>query len=168
MRTSRCSGGIIAGGALVLVMIVVASAPAEARSRRGGDGGVSDRGGVPYLNVKGSCMDAQKFSAGDDKNLAFRGCMQDETNAKSELDKRWSSFKGKDRSNCVEQSRFPSPSYVEVLTCLEMSSDSMRNMPRSNLQPGPQIGGPVAPGLSPTPAPGGTAAPPPPTSPNRP
>ena len=114
--------------------------PAAARSY--GDGG-----GVPALNVKGSCSDAQKFSTGDDRANAYKGCMQDEMAAKDQLNKRWSSFKPKDRSNCVEQSRNPSPSYVEVLTCLEMDSDAIRNAPRVDGKPVPQIGGPVAPGL---------------------
>lgn len=140
---------IVVGAALAGTGLSAMDA-AQARMRRGGDGGSN---GVPELNVRGSCQDAQKFSTGDDKNTAFKGCLQDEMAAKSELNKRWSSFKGHDRSNCVEQARFPSPSYVEVLTCLEMSSDAMRNAPRVNGQPVPQIGGPTAPGLSNNPDP---------------
>ena len=133
---------------LAAALATAVSGPADARPRRASDGG-----GVPNLDVKGSCRDAQKFSSGDDKNLAYKGCMQDETNAKTELSKRWSSFRAKDRSDCVEQSRAPSPSYVEVLTCLEMDTDAIRNAPRANGKPVPQIGGPVAPGLSSGPVP---------------
>ena len=101
--------------------------------------------GVPELDVKGSCSDAQKFSSqGDDKGVAYKGCMQDEMNAKTELGKRWSSFKAADKTSCVEQARAPSPSYVEVLTCLEMNTDSMNTGGRAT----PQIGGPSAPGLA--------------------
>jgi hypothetical protein len=101
--------------------------------------------GVPDLNVKGSCQDAQKFSAqGDDKGVAYKGCMQDEMNAKDQLAKRWSSFRGADKTSCVEQARTPSPSYVEVLTCLEMNTDSMNTGGRAT----PQIGGASAPGLA--------------------
>ena len=120
--------------------------PAAARTHREG-------GGVPDLNVKGSCSDAQKFSTGDDRANAYKGCMQDEMAAKDQLNKRWTSFKSKDRSNCVEQSRTPSPSYVEVLTCLEMDTDAIRNAPRVDGKPVPQIGGPVAPGLPTGPVP---------------
>lgn len=102
--------------------------------------------GVPELDVKGSCNDAQKFSSqGDDKGVAYKGCMQDEMNAKTELGKRWSSFKATDKTSCVEQARAPSPSYVEVLTCLEMNTDSMNTGGRTS---SPQIGGPSAPGLA--------------------
>jgi hypothetical protein len=131
--------GLIVVGATVTGAIFQ---PIEARTGRHD----SMAGGVPSLDVKGSCADAQKFSTGDDKNTAYKGCMQDESNAKAELARRWSTFKVKDRSNCVEQARFPSPSYVEVLTCLEMDSDAM-TMPRADGKTSPQIGGPVAPGL---------------------
>lgn len=134
------------------VRILVAAAavaclfgPAVAKHYGGGDA-------LPELNVKGSCSDAQKFSTGDDRQNAYKGCMQDEMAAKDQLKKRWSSFKPKDRSNCVEQSRAPSPSYVEVLTCLEMDTDAIKNAPRVDGKPVPQIGGPVAPGLSSNPA----------------
>jgi hypothetical protein len=131
-------------GKIILITALAAgigASAADARSRH-----TSGGGGVPELNVRGSCADAQKFSSGgDDKNTAFKGCMQDETNAKTELSKRWSSFKAKDRQDCVEQARAPSPSYVEVLTCLEMDINVAR--PQGGGKSMPQIGGPVAPGL---------------------
>ena len=138
---------------MAALCVAVTGGAAQGRAKRQTGGG-----GLPELDVKGSCRDAQKFSTGaNDKNdAAFKGCMQDETNAKNDLAKRWSSFNGKDRSTCVEQSRDPSPSYVEVLTCLEMGSDAMRNAPKVDGQPVPQIGGPVAPGL-PGPQPGAPA-----------
>ena len=130
-----------------------AAASADARARRDDTGG-----GVPPLDVKSSCSDAQKFSSGtDSKDSAFKGCMQDETKAKDELAKHWSSFNAKDRHDCVEQSRNPSPSYVEVLTCLQLSTDVERHAPKVNGEPVPQIGGPVAPGLT-APPPGPTNA----------
>ena len=132
---------------IVLSVAVMASATlvADARPR---DANAPYGGGVPYLDVKTSCSDAQKFSSGSgDKDTAFKGCMQDESNAKTELAKRWSQFKAKDKQDCVEQSRNPSPSYVEVLTCLEMDSGSMQNASPVNGKAVPQIGGPVAPGL---------------------
>ncbi len=113
---------------------------AHARPPHGGGGG------VPALDVKTSCSDAQKFSSDDGKS-AFKGCMQDEANARTELSKRWATFRPKDRQDCVEQGRTPSPSYVEVLTCLEMNTDAIQNAPKVDGKPVPQIGGPVAPGL---------------------
>ena len=132
---------IVLVGLLAASLSAVGGADARARHNAGG--------GLPELDVKSSCSDAQKFSTGNDNSTsAYKGCMQDETNAKNDLARRWTSFNTKDRQNCVEQSRDPSPSYVEVLTCLEMGSDAMRNAPKVNGQSVPQIGGPVAPGLA--------------------
>ncbi len=139
--------------ALTIIMattIALCGASALAAKTYHGEGG-----GVPELNVKGSCSDAQKFSTGDDKQNAYKGCMQDELAARDSLKKRWSQFKPKDRSNCVEQSRTPSPSYVEVLTCLEMDTDAIKNAPRVDGKAVPQIGGPSAVGLSTSPVPTG-------------
>ena len=131
---------------IVLIAIGVAvllGSAASARTR------TASGGGVPALNVRQSCKDAQKFSSGDVNDSTFKGCMQDETNARDQLAKRWSSYKLKDRQDCVQQGIAPSPSYVEVLTCLEMDTDAMNNAPKVDGKATPQIGGPVAPGLAP-------------------
>ena len=140
MATSRIT--IIAAVAVSAGLIAGAGA-----KPRGGDGG-----GVPALDVKSSCSDAQKFSSDNGKS-AFKGCMQDESNARTELAKRWATFRPRDRQDCVEQGRTPSPSYVEVLTCLEMNTDAIQNAPKVDGKPVPQIGGPIAPGLANDPAP---------------
>ncbi len=75
--------------------------------------------GVPKLDVARSCRQAQSIG-GDDKNLAYKGCMQDEKDAQDKLAEKWSHFKAEDRRNCLEQGASPMPSYVEILTCLEM------------------------------------------------
>lgn len=96
----------------------VTALPATGASRAGG--------GIPDFNVKGTCADAQKFGIqGSNKDIGYKGCLQDEQSAKDELKQRWSSFKASNKQNCVEQARAPSPSYVEVLTCLEMYTDGM-------------------------------------------
>jgi hypothetical protein len=50
-------------------------------------------------------------------------CSKDETEAKNELAKRWSEFSASDRKGCVgESATGGEESYVELLTCLEMSA----------------------------------------------
>ena len=50
-------------------------------------------------------------------------CARDETQAKNELAKRWSSFSAAQKKECVgEGSVGGEESYVELLTCLEMSA----------------------------------------------
>jgi hypothetical protein len=75
--------------------------------------------GVPKLDVEQSCREAQAFS-GTDNKLAYKGCMQDEDDAFKQLQQNWSRFKPENRSNCVAQGLSPMPSYVEILTCIEM------------------------------------------------
>jgi hypothetical protein len=79
--------------------------------------------GVPRFDVVRSCQEARAYT-GDDKNLAYRGCMKDENDARAELARKWAKFKPGDRKDCVAQGAAPVPSYVELLTCLEMSDEA--------------------------------------------
>ena len=78
---------------------------------------------VPHFDVAPSCLEARAYT-GDDKNLAFRGCMKDESDARAELARKWTHFKPGDRKDCVAQGAAPVPSYVELLTCFEMSEEA--------------------------------------------
>ena len=74
---------------------------------------------VPKLDVARSCREAQTYS-GEDNKLAYKGCMQDENEAYAQLQKNWSHYKPENRSSCIAQGISPMPSYVEILTCIEM------------------------------------------------
>jgi hypothetical protein len=79
--------------------------------------------GVPRFDVARSCEEARAF-VGNDQNLAYKGCMKDENDARAELARKWAHFKPGDRKDCVAQGKAPAPSYVEILTCLEMSEEA--------------------------------------------
>ena len=79
--------------------------------------------GVPRFDVARSCQEARAYT-GDDKNLTYRGCMKDENDARAELARKWAKFNPGDRKDCVAQGAAPVPSYVELLTCLEMSDEA--------------------------------------------
>ena len=79
--------------------------------------------GVPRFDVARSCQEARAYT-GDDKNLAYRSCMKDENDARAQLLQKWAHFKPGDRKDCVAQGAAPVPSYVELLTCLEMSDEA--------------------------------------------
>ncbi|VFU07421.1 conserved exported hypothetical protein [Methylocella tundrae] len=94
--------------------------------------------GVPKLDVEKSCREAQAFGfgGGQDDKLAYKGCMQDENDALAQLKKNWSRYKPENRANCVAQGISPMPSYVEILTCIEMYDDaSQLNRPGSSVRP---------------------------------
>ena len=56
----------------------------------------------------------------------IEACTKDETDAKNELEKRWSQFGASEKGFCVgESSAGGEQSYVELLTCLEMSTGQL-------------------------------------------
>jgi hypothetical protein len=58
-----------------------------------------------------------------DVGTSVAACTKDETDAKNELAKRWSQFGASEKKACVgESSVGGGQSYVELLTCLEMST----------------------------------------------
>jgi hypothetical protein len=79
--------------------------------------------GVPRFDVARSCQEARAYT-GDDKNLTYRSCMKDENDARADLARKWAKFNPGDRKDCVAQGAAPVPSYVELLTCLEMSEEA--------------------------------------------
>ena len=82
-------------------------------------------GGVPKLDISQSCWAARSFAGrGKDlryKDLTFQRCVQDEKAAHAQLAEKWSHFNLTDRRDCLGQGRSPVPSYVEILTCLQMA-----------------------------------------------
>ena len=124
--------------------------------------------GVPRFDVARSCEAARAYT-GIDKNLAYRGCMKDENDARAELARKWAHFKPGDRKDCVAQGAAPMPSYVEILTCLEMSDEAealykpdgtRREKPQGGAVQGKSGEGQAAPSsAAPTPESGGVKKP---------
>jgi hypothetical protein len=110
---------------------------------------------VPKLDVAESCREAQAI-AGEDKNLTYKGCMHDERNAEAQLAQRWTRFKPVDRQNCLAQGIAPLPSYVEILTCLEMYDEAslLYRAGSGGAVPPVEVPVPPAPSLGGMPAPG--------------
>jgi hypothetical protein len=74
---------------------------------------------IPAFDIVRNCS-AEVASSGTEK---VADCTKDETDAKNELDKRWPRFGASDKQTCVGESSIGgTQSYVELLTCLEMSS----------------------------------------------
>ena len=98
----------------------------------------SSASAVPRLDVKTTCSEAQavtgetqsaKRGAAAANRQTFNACMQDEKRAQDELATKWTSFKPNDQASCVQAGAAPNPSYVELLTCLEMSTPSFSGKP---------------------------------------
>lgn len=81
---------------------------------------VADR--MPTFDIARSC----KIDAGATAGLAVdqptQNCMRDEQQAKQQLGSQWSNFSAPSRASCSSQESIGgAPSYVSLLTCLQMS-----------------------------------------------
>jgi hypothetical protein len=73
---------------------------------------------IPAFDIVQNCK-AEAVGAG----TGVEACTRDETNAKDELAKRWSSYGASAKKDCIgEASIGGDKSYVELLTCLEMTT----------------------------------------------
>ena len=89
---------------------------------------------IPQLNVEPSCRAAAGTTApGRDENA----CKRDERDARGKLEQQWGNFSADQRSHCVRLSTLGgSPSYVELLTCLQLAKQSAALPPENKLSGG--------------------------------
>jgi hypothetical protein len=75
--------------------------------------------GAPNLHVELGC---RQVSSGSNKLTTFDNCMEDESSARDHLAKLWETFEVKDRRVCLAETVSDgTPSYVELLECLNMA-----------------------------------------------
>jgi hypothetical protein len=85
---------------------------------------------VPELKYQTSCRAAVEAAAMPNRNE--NACLQDEKAAKAKLKQEWAQFTPAQRSHCVKLSTTGGfPSYVELLTCVEMSK-AAAELPKGN------------------------------------
>jgi hypothetical protein len=90
--------------AAILLMLSIASGAAQQ---------------LPIFNIEETCHAAHPL--GPEDRDPYQGCMKDEAAARSELQRQWTRFEAGNRNLCAEETRIGGyPSYVEVLTCLQM------------------------------------------------
>jgi hypothetical protein len=96
--------------------------------------------GPPNLNAEPSCKAAADSAAmgsiggGNVRDLA--SCMRDENEARDQLAKEWAQFSPSDQQRCTSETKTGgSPSYVELLVCLEMIRDAKNPSGQSETSP---------------------------------
>ncbi len=92
---------------------------------------------IPRIDIEASCRRARALTPEDTNPYA--GCVRDETAAASQLRSTWAASSRPHRESCSQETQIAgSPSYVELITCLEMysGSPSANPLPR-RLQPRP-------------------------------
>ena len=76
---------------------------------------------VPRFDIAAACRDVGK--PGIDIGRPTSACHSDEERARSSLEAKWSQYPAAARTTCVEGASLGGPpSYVQVLTCLEMKA----------------------------------------------
>jgi hypothetical protein len=117
-------------GALLLALLGSVAARADA---------------VPQLDVEKTCASAGRVNIGSSatEEESRNGCLRSEREAKKEAERRWGDYSAAAKSQC--QSQFKAggyPSYVEMVTCLELASGTVPTQTGSD---GTAVGGPGSP-----------------------
>jgi hypothetical protein len=90
---------------------------------------------VPELNIEPSCRAAANAAVAVNRNED--SCKRDEQDARGTLEQEWGQFTQAQRTQCVNLSSLGgSPSYVELLTCLELSKQA-KALPQNELNTPP-------------------------------
>jgi hypothetical protein len=85
--------------------------------------GVAAASEVPVIAIERTCNAAKPLDAQDTQPVET--CVRDEREARLQLQAQWVTFAENNRRTCVEQTLVGGyPSYVDVLTCLEMYGPS--------------------------------------------
>jgi hypothetical protein len=83
--------------------------------------------GLPSIDLQRLCHDSERAMGGrgEDSIKTFDSCMSDEQEARELLLKNWVTYPSSDRAHCMRATDYL-PSYVEWITCAEMSKDLRR------------------------------------------
>jgi hypothetical protein len=80
---------------------------------------------VPELNVEPGCRAAIAAAVAPNRDVS--ACQRDELTARDKLKQDWTKYTSGEKTRCVGLSKLGGfPSYVELLTCLEMAKDAGR------------------------------------------
>ena len=82
---------------------------------------------VPRYDVRSTCRKAVAMTAMGEGGRTVESCVAGEEAARKDVAKDWMKIPAAERTQCVSTVRADSsPSYVELLICLEMTRDSRK------------------------------------------
>jgi hypothetical protein len=110
--------------AVAILMIAAMPVFPQAQSRSAGK--VSKGNGVPNWDVSSSCRAAAKVAYTQDASEREKSCMEGENRTREKLAADWSTFPAEERSRCIKSIEWFSPTYTELVACLEMYGDVRR------------------------------------------
>jgi hypothetical protein len=98
---------------IIPAFVLLASLPAAAEVR------------IPNLDVEKACKSVSSLAVGQ---VSSEKCLEQENAAKADLQKSWTTFQAGDRERCTGLATAGGyPSYIELLTCVQMARDA-RNL----------------------------------------
>src|SRR3954469_17369083 len=81
---------------------------------------IADR--APAFDISRSCKLDLAATAGLSVDQSLKNCVNDENRARQQLVSQWPKFSGSSRAQCIPQENVGgTPSYVSLLTCLQMN-----------------------------------------------
>lgn len=109
----------------------------------GASAATAQRGGIPTIDIQKGCRAAEAelkalFSGTGD---VYDTCVNDEQEGQNQLAREWETFPALARRLCVQPTAYL-PSYVEWLTCIELTRDVM-NLRKAASQAAGQGGKPA-------------------------
>ena len=82
--------------------------------------------GVPHFNIRAICAPEHRAGSNAVDRASYRGCLSDEAAARRTLIKRWPTFDVAERRTCAAESQIGgAPSYVAMLTCVQLGSEAL-------------------------------------------
>jgi hypothetical protein len=88
---------------------------------------------VPQFDIRRGCKIDSSADANFSMSETIKRCMDDEQNAKNQLQTQWAGFIGSDRAMCMTSTTgdpATPPSYVDLLTCLQ-DQQLARKLPKN-------------------------------------
>ena len=81
---------------------------------------------VPNLDVERTCRSSQVANTSISDQANYDGCLRSEREAKKEAERQWGTYSSAAKRQCENQFKAGGfPSYVEMVTCLELASGTV-------------------------------------------
>ena len=87
---------------------------------------------VPKFDIARGCRvdSTQAFDLSVGLNETVKRCVADEQQALAQLQTQWSQYRESDKAQCTGEAKIGgTPSYVDLLTCLQLAQDA-RQLPK--------------------------------------
>jgi len=111
---------------VAVAILLIAAMPVFPQAQSRSTGKVSRGNGVPNWDVSSSCRAAAKVAYTQDASEREKSCMEGENRTREKLAADWSTFPAEERSRCIRSIEWFSPTYTELVACLEMYGDVRR------------------------------------------